>query len=232
MQLVMKFTQAYVNTHANELFSLSFWPVASAGGIWDLKLCPARIRMPEVDTEKEKDPFFHGDHEYQERAGQKMQVTYFSDSVRCSRAHAPGKWWSYLRKLKAKWCKWSGTRKPPYSLRERPEICSWPCKPSGKRNWWGVPKSIWCDLSWQPHRGSVWRSGCGPSSDFLLTNPSSPWAGEGGQNSGGSGAVKAQGNHLAALKHTKPPQTSPETGTQCPSSSIKNWSHFPTEMGK
>lgn len=33
MQLVIKFTQAYVNKHANKLFSLSFWPVVSAGGI-------------------------------------------------------------------------------------------------------------------------------------------------------------------------------------------------------
>lgn len=33
MQPVMEFTQAYVNTHANKLFSLSFWAVVSAGGI-------------------------------------------------------------------------------------------------------------------------------------------------------------------------------------------------------
>jgi len=44
MQPVMKFTQAYVNTHANKLFSLSLWPVASTGGIGDIKHCPDRIR--------------------------------------------------------------------------------------------------------------------------------------------------------------------------------------------
>lgn len=102
MQLVMKFTQAYVNMHANKLFSLSFWPVASTGGIWNLRLWPARIRMPEIETEKEKDPSLNRDCRYQEYEGQKMQITYISDSVRCSWLHARGIWWSYLRKQKAK----------------------------------------------------------------------------------------------------------------------------------
>lgn len=47
--------------------------------------------MPEIDTEKEKDPSFNKVREYQECEGQKMQVTYISDGVRCCRAHARGK---------------------------------------------------------------------------------------------------------------------------------------------
>lgn len=83
MQLVMKFTQAYVNTHANKLFSLSFWPVASAGGICDLKLCPARIRIPKIDTEKKTDPSFNGI--------KSTQVTYTSDGVQWSWLTSMGK---------------------------------------------------------------------------------------------------------------------------------------------
>lgn len=47
--------------------------------------------MPEIDTEKDKDPSFNGDRENQEHEGQKMQVTYISDGVRCSWAHARAK---------------------------------------------------------------------------------------------------------------------------------------------
>ena len=47
--------------------------------------------MPEIDTEKEKDPSFNRDREYQECEGQKTQVTYISDGVCCSQAHARGK---------------------------------------------------------------------------------------------------------------------------------------------
>lgn len=129
MQLVMKFTQAYVNTHANKLFSLSFWPVASAGGIWDLKLCPARIRIPEIDTEKKMDPSFNGN---QEHTGH-LHFRWCAALL----AHTHGKRQSHLSKHKDKRCKWNCAKKPPYTMRERPDTYSWPCKVSVKRNWWG-----------------------------------------------------------------------------------------------
>lgn len=103
----------------------------------------------------------------------------------------------------------SGSRRLNYAngvvlRRERPEICSWHSKTSEKSNWWDVPKSIGCGLSWQSPRGTIRGSSCGPSSDFLLTNPSSPWAEEGGQSSGGWGWGGGGG-----LGHSKSPREPP-----------------------
>lgn len=41
--------------------------------------------MPEIDTEKGKDPSFNRVRGYQDCEGQKMQVTYISDGVHCTR---------------------------------------------------------------------------------------------------------------------------------------------------
>lgn len=127
MQLVIKFTQAYVNKHANKLFSLSFWPVVSAGGIWDLKLCPARIRIPEIDTEKKTDPSFKGNHEYQEYTGHLTFQTVWTAPSSC-----PWEKTELSQQARGKKMQWDGAKKPPLTLRERPETCSWPCKLPGK----------------------------------------------------------------------------------------------------
>lgn len=228
MQLVMKFTEAYVNTHANKLFSLSFWPVASVGGIWDLELCPARIKMPEIDTKKQKDLSFNVDCEHQEREGQKVQVTYISGGVRCLRAITRGKWWSYLRKQKTKLCKWSRTKKRKTRNLQLTfqDIRKEELMRCAQEHW------MWFKLavSQRDHSGKQLRS-----QQRLLANQPLFSLGRGrwpifrrvgGELVGGVGegwgTAKARGNHLPALNYTKPLEIGPETETRCPSWSIKN----------
>lgn len=104
-------------------------------------------------------------------------------------AHTHGKRQSHLSKHKDKRCKWNGAKKPPYTLRKRPDTYSWLCKVSGKRKWWerrgGRTRALEAALRWD----HLWKW---LLSQWLLGNqtPLALWARKGDQSSGGSEAAK------------------------------------------
>lgn len=189
MQLVMKFTQPYVNTHANKLFSLSFWPAASTGGIRDVKLCPDGFRTSWGDTGKGKDPSSSGDHRcYRGGDGQKRQGTYVSAGMH------------QLEVMELSQEAQRHTTRPTAQGTDQ-QPAAGPVRRQG-RGAQGEPRGA--DAAWS-HLPCV-RSLRGAAAVLAATSPLS-WGRE-------------RGESFFPLTQTKPPQTSPETGTQSPSWSI------------